>query len=380
MRIGIDIRNIGKKRTGDEVVFFGLVKNLVHIDLENEYFLFTDIFDEVVLNEIKNELGIKDRANFKIITLKSSNKFVWNSWSLPKYLRKNPVDVYHTQYIIPFFVSRKIKIITTIHDISFNFFPQYIKWSDLLFLKILIPWSLKSASAIIAVSEFTRNEIIKYYKIDPKKVKTIQNAISDNFSINYYSDERKKEVRERYKLPEKFILYIGTMQPRKNIPFLIEAYANIQSKLAGAKLVIAGRKSHNYDCKIDQVYNKLNLGDSLIFPGYIKEDDKPVLFNLASLFVLPSFYEGFGIPIIEAMSQAVPTVASDIPSSREVGMDSVLYFNPSSLASLEEMMYNVFIDENLQKRLIKAGLETSKVFSWKENSQKTLELYKSLNQ
>ena len=126
MKIGIDIRNIGKKRTGDEVVFFNLVKNLAQIESQNEYHLFTDIIKEVELSEIKKSLNIADKKNFKVIPLKCPNKFVWNAWTLPQYLKKNPVDVYHTQYIVPFFVSQKIKIITTIHDVSFNAFPELI--------------------------------------------------------------------------------------------------------------------------------------------------------------------------------------------------------------------------------------------------------------
>ena len=133
MIIGIDIRNIGKKRTGDEVVFFNLTKTLAKIDMENEYKLFTDIIDTTVLQYIGVSLGIDNKKNFKIISLKTKNKFTWNFWTLPKYLRKNLVDIYFTQYITPWFVPKKIKIATIIHDISFNFYPQFIKFWDLFF-------------------------------------------------------------------------------------------------------------------------------------------------------------------------------------------------------------------------------------------------------
>ena len=176
MRIGIDIRNIGKKRTGDEMVFFNLVKNLAEIDNENNYKLFTDINNKETVVDIKKRLGIENKDNFEIISLKSSSKFIWNFWTLPNYLRKNPVDIYHTQYITPFFVSKKInhhtknphkrlwnnllvmlhlrksgvgvKIITIVHDISFNFYPRFIKFLDLFFLKILIPMSLRRADKV----------------------------------------------------------------------------------------------------------------------------------------------------------------------------------------------------------------------------------------
>ncbi len=197
MRIGIDIRNIGKKRTGDETVFFNLVKSLAKIDSENQYFLFSDITNTTILRNIAVELGIESKQNFKIISLKCPNKFIWNAWTLPSYLRKNPVDIYHTQYILPFFVPRKIKLITTIHDISFNFYPQFIKWRDLFFLKTLIPFSLKRADKIIAVSQFTKNDIVKYYKINPDKIDVIYNAIGDNFLNNAYTAQEFDAVRKK---------------------------------------------------------------------------------------------------------------------------------------------------------------------------------------
>lgn len=380
MRIGIDIRNIGKKRTGDEVVFFNLVKNLAEIDNFNQYLLFTDITDSPVLRSIGENLGIENKDNFKIVSLACPNKFIWNAWTLPKYLRQNPVDIYHTQYILPFFVSRKIKLVTTIHDISFNFYPQYIKWPDLLFLKILIPWSLKRADKIVAVSKFTRNEIIKYYMINAEKVEAVYNSVSDNFLKKNYSAEELAAVRKKYNLPEIFILHIGTMQPRKNLPQLIEAYARIKNRLSQAKLVIAGKKGHNYDKKIDIAVARYNLSQDVLFPGFVEESDKPILFYLSHFFVFPSFYEGFGIPVLEAMSQKVPVLAADIPGLHEVAEKAALYFDPQRLAGLKETMYNIFIDNNLRNKLVNNGLGRIQFFSWTKTAEQTLEIYRSLVQ
>lgn len=379
MLVGIDIRNIGKRRTGDEAVFFNLVKNLAINDNINEYWLFTDIVEKDILEDIIKNLEISERYNFKIISLKSANKFVWNLWTLPRYLRRNPVDVYHTQYILPFFVPRKIKLITTIHDISFNFFPQFIKKTDLFFLKILIPWSLKRADKIIAVSKFTKDEIVKFYMIASGKVEIAYNSVGGNFSQNYFPQEEVAATRIKYNLPEKFILYLGTMQPRKNLPFLIEAYAGIKDKIPGVKLVLAGRKSHNYDRKIDQLVVSYKLEKDVYFPGFIDELDKPIVFYLSQLFVFPSLYEGFGIPILEAMSQGVPVLAADIASLREVGEITALYFDPNDLASLKDKIYNVFIDENLRKKLINSGLERVNVFSWGKSARETIKIYNSLS-
>ena len=378
MHIGIDIRNIGKKRTGDEVVFFNLVKHLALIDSINEYSLFTDITDTTILHSIVVKLGVELKNNFKIISLPCSNKFVWNFWTLPKYLRRNPVDIYQTQYITPFFVPKKVKIITIIHDISFNFFPRLIKLLDLIFLKIFIPISLKRAEKILTVSQFTRDEIINYYHIPNEKIDFFYNSISDNFS-KLATDQEMALAEKKYNLPEKFIFYIGTMQLRKNLFFLIEAFAKIKNRLPGVKLVLAGNKgAHNYDSQIDMVIKKYSLKNEVIFPGFIDEQDKSAVFRKAQLFCFPSLYEGFGIPLLEAMSQEVPVLASDIPSLREVAEKGALFFNPKQVADLSEKIYNIYNDENLRNALRQSGRDRLLFFSWETAAEKILNIYNNL--
>lgn len=372
MKIGIDIRMIGKKRTGDEAVFFNLVKNLAEMDSQNEYKLFTDVTDEKVLEEIKNNLGISDKNNFEIISLKTRNKFTWNFWTLPHFLRRNPVDIYQTQYITPFFVPKKIKIATIIHDISFNFYPQLIKFSDLLFLKILIPMSLRRADKIIAVSEFTKNEIIKFYKTAPEKIAVAYNSVGDNFAENI-PEEKLEAVRKKYSLPEKFILYLGTMQPRKNLSVLIEAFSKINTEKIS--LVLAGGKGYNYDKEIDEAIKGNKLENSVIFPGFIDEEDKSALYKLAETFCFPSLYEGFGIPILEAMSTGVPVVASDIPPHKEIAGSAALFFDPKSPADLAEKLERLIGDTEQKSALIQRGKEQAQRFSWKESARKMLDIY-----
>ncbi|HEX8974768.1 MAG TPA: glycosyltransferase family 1 protein [Patescibacteria group bacterium] len=380
MRIGIDIRLIGKKRTGDEAVFFNLVKNLAKLDSENEYLLFTDTTDRETLKEIGNSLGISQKTNFKIMALDSPNRFAWNFWTLPHYLRANPVDIYHTQYITPWFVSKKIKIVTIIHDISFNFFPQFIKKKDLFFLKTLIPLSLARADAIIAVSQFTKDEIVRYYRIDPEKVTVVHNAVESNLMDGATPGQNERDrIRDKYALPEKFILYIGTLQPRKNIPHLIEAFARISEKIDDLKLVICGNpKAHNFDKRIDAALEKHPLAGKVQFPGFVAEEDKAVIFSLAHVFAFPTLYEGFGIPVLEAMAQGLPVTCSDIPSLKEVAADSVLYFDSSSLEDFSEKLYSISMDNDLRSRLILKGKERVSFFSWEKSAQKYLALYSKL--
>jgi glycosyltransferase involved in cell wall biosynthesis len=376
MRIGIDIRLIGKKRTGDEQVFFNLVKNLAEIDQSNQYFLFTDR-DPKQDNELEAEtdkLNLKN--NFKIIFINAPNRFWWNFWALPDHLRKNPVDVFHTQYIAPIWLPKKIKLVLTIHDISFNFFPQFIKKSDLFFLKTLIPRSFKMAAKIIAVSEFTKNEIEKNYRIPAKKIAAIHNGVNFDFFNQYVAPEKLKEIGKKYNLPDKFILYIGTLQPRKNIPILIKAMRHLD-----IKLVLAGnKKAHNFDPRIDKTIKKYNLQEKIVFPGWIDEEDKPALFKLARCFVFPSLYEGFGIPIIEAMSAGAPVVCSDIPALREISRDAALLCNPKNNQELSKNILKILTDQQLKERLIQSGIETAQKFTWQKTAKNMLEIYEELAQ
>jgi glycosyltransferase involved in cell wall biosynthesis len=379
MKIGIDIRLIGKKQTGSETVFFNLVKNLALIDSKNDYQLFTDILDQKIIKKIKKDLGIENKNNLKIISLETKNKFSWNFWTLPKYLRVNPIDLYLTQYITPFFVPKKIKIFTIIHDVSFRVFPKLIKLSDLFFLRTLIPLALRRAAKIIAVSQFTRNEIIKYYKIDQKKVEAIPIAVADDFLHQTFSEVELEKIRQKYKLPKKFILYLGTFQPRKNIPILIEAYTKIKNQLPEIRLVLAGGKNHNYDQQIERAIKDFELKENeVIFPGFIPEEDKKAIMLLADLFCFPSLYEGFGIPILEAFSANCPSVISDIHPHREVAGNAALFFETKSANDLAEKLLMILEENNPNNQLLANGLERLKLFSWKITTKKILQLFEKI--
>ncbi len=371
--IGIDIRNIGKKRTGDEAVFFNLVKNLAEIDSQNKYLLFTDITDTAILRSIVVKLKIENNNNFEIISLKCPNKFVWNIWTLPNYLRKNPVGIYLTQYITPFFVSKKVQVMTIIHDISFKVYPEFIKFSDLFFLKILIPLSLGRADKIIGVSRFTAEELKKYYPASQNKVAWIHNAVSEDFLRQDISPEKILAAKKKYHLPDEYILYIGTLQPRKNLPVLIEAYAKIKNAVS-AKLAIAGGRGHNLDPRIDKTVSELNLKKDVFFPGFINEKDKAAIMKGARVFCFPSLYEGFGIPILEAMSVGTPVIASNIAPHREIAGDAVRFFEPKNPGDLADQIQELLNDDNLMEILAQKGRLQAQNFSWKKTARNMIDI------
>lgn len=380
-KIGIDIRPIGKKRTGDEVYFFNLVKNLTALDRNNAYFLYTDRNpeeDEKLKSEIeKLELG----SNFKVIFINAPNRFWWNLWALPNYLRKNPVAVFHTQYIAPFWLPKNVRLVLTIHDISFNFFPEFIGKSDLFFLKMLLPRSIRRADRIITVSQNERDQIIKYYKVLPEKVDFTWNGVDSEKFAKEYSPEEKAHVRKKYKLPEKFLLYVGTLQPRKNIPALVKILGVYREKYPAdnAKLVIVGnRKARNFDKRIDEAIEKHDLREKVIFPGWVEDEDLPVIYKLANCFVFASLYEGFGIPVVEAMAAGLPVVSSDKSCLPEVGGDAANFADPAKPADFAQKIHEVLADEYLRNNLIQKGIERAKTFTWQKTAEKTLGIYNSL--
>ena len=381
MKIGIDIRLIGKKRTGDEAVFFNLVKNLAYLDSRNQYYLFTDRNAQKDPSLKADIQKLRLRNNFELIYIQSANRFWWNLWSLPQYLRKNPVDIFHTQYIAPFWLPKKIKLVLTIHDISFNFFPQFVKYSDLFFLKTLIPRSLKMAAKIIAVSEFTKKEIEKYYHTPAQKITAIHNGVDFQRFDQDIPPEELDKLKKKYHLPDQFILYIGTLQPRKNIPILIDALEILHKKYnrQEIKLVIAGnRNARNFDPKIDNVTKKFKLQKSVLFPGWIDEEDKAALFKLASCFVFPSLYEGFGIPIIEAMAAGTPVVSSNSSCLPEVGGAGAIFCDPKDAEGFAKMIDDAISDESLRNDLVQKGKVVAKKFNWQKNAEETLRLYQLL--
>ncbi len=392
MKIGIDIRNIGKERTGDETVFLNLTRELIKIDHKNQYYLFTDNQKKEVLEKIKKSLYLKDNHLVQIISLKTLNRFSWNFWQLGQYLKKHPLDIYLTQYITPCWVSQKTKIVTIIHDISFNFYPRFIKKTDLFFLKTLIPLSLKRADKVVAVSQFTCQEILRYYHIDPQKITWIHNAVTTDFQRVADSGmdvplDKIQTMRKKYCLSEAlYILYLGTFQPRKNLPTLIKSFGKLKTKLkkeksnlASLKLVLAGSKSHNYDLKITQAIEDSSFKKDIILTGYINEQDKLFLMAGASIFCFPSFYEGFGIPILESLAVGVPTVVSQIPPHQEIAQNAVEFFEPTNILMLSQKLERLLKDNKLRNTLIAKGRKLIYQFSWSKTAQKLLHIFQELD-
>ena len=390
MRIGIDIRAIGYQRTGDETYTLQLIKSLAKMDKNNKYFLYTDIHDQSSLNKVEKLLSI-DNKNFKVIPVSPRSKLLWTMYSLPKQARKDNIDILHVQYIAPLFLSKSIKLITTIHDISFARYPEFISRKDLFTLNLLIKPSLRVADSIIAISQFTKDEIVDVYNVDREKVRVIYNGgVAQEFK-EVIDNKNVLEFRAKYGIIKPYLLFLGTLQPRKNITFLIEAFVKLKAKyenndkIRGLTLVIRGKRGgHNYDKKIDKVLDDVRdkypqIYEQIKFIGYISNEEIPFIFKGAKAFCFTSVYEGFGLPLLESMTVETPVVASSESCFPEIIKDAGVIYDKGVKEDWVSKINKLINSENLQNNLIQKGRQRAKFFSWEKNAKKTIELYEELN-
>ena len=380
--IAIDIRLIGKNRTGDETVFRNLVRAVLELDRTDLFLLLTDRADEESLKSIRTRLGTNGQLpeNAEIVSLQATNRFIWNLIAVPMFLLRRKIDVFHTQYILPSFIPRRTRVVTHIHDVSFRAFPEYVGFSDRLFLSVFIPRTMRRSDILVAPSQFTRDEIVSLYGVTEERIAIVPNAVDPSFLVEP-TDADLVRTKNANEVPETFILSVGTMQPRKNIPLLVRAFARIRKDIPGLKLVLVGGKGgRHYDTAIDDAIREENLGDAVIFPGYVPQEDMPALYALARALCFPSRYEGFGIPLLEAFAAGTPVSASDIPPFHEVGEESALYFAPENLASCAESLYTLLIDENVRRRCERSGKDRLMKYSWTASAKEILSCYQSYRQ
>jgi glycosyltransferase involved in cell wall biosynthesis len=259
---------------------------------------------------------------------------------------------------------------------TFFLYPQVHKTYKRLFFKSMIRLSAKRASAIIADSQSTRRDILRVVPIAPQKITAVPLGVSDVFKP--VSDPGAvEEFRRRYQLPPQIILCVGELQARKNLPTLIRAYGRLVQQGLTHSLVIAGRKGWLYE-ELFQAVQTLNMSDRVIFTGYVLEQDLPLLYNVADVFVYPSVYEGFGLPVLEAMACGTPVVTSNASSMPEITGEAGVLVDPNDVNSMAEAIRRVVVDREFHAELECNGLERAKMFSWERTAKETVAVYERI--
>ena len=367
MRIAIDFSPLAKTRTGIGTYTLNFLRALTKIDRINEYFL---------LAHRDFDPGFELPANFVKPTPRAeySHSTPWLILKLPRELRRLKIDIFHgTNFLIPPLTG--CKTVDTIYDLSTLVMPGQHKFLHTLSHKMFLRNSLRRADRLIAISEFTKREIVRLFPQYEGKISVALGAVSPGF-VPIDDNVLLENVRSKHHLPERFILFVGTLEPRKNISGLLRAYSSIRAQIPH-RLVVVGGRGWKYSDVFDLI-QKLDLSDSVLFTDYIPLEELPAVYSLAEIFCYPSFYEGFGLPVLEAMACGTPVVTSDITSLPEVAGDSALLADPASPEEIAEGLLTLAQNENLRENLSEKGKLRAKEFLWEKAAAATLEIYEMI--
>ncbi len=283
------------------------------------------------------------------------------------------VDLFHaTDHLLP--RVTRLKSVFTLHDLVFRFYPHTHKPLNRWFLTLMMPRFLNAADAVIAVSESTKRDAIQLYGIDEAKITVIYEGVTDHF--RRASPQAMAAVRRKYGLPDEFILSVATIEPRKNLTSLLEAYHALRDEVS-LGLVIVGKKGWLYSDFFNRL-GELGLEHDVLFPGFVPDEDLPALYSAADLFVFPSLYEGFGLPVVEALACGTPVVTSNAASLPEVAADAAILVDPTSVDDIVRAVREVLNSKELREELRVKGPRQAARFSWQRAARETLAVYTSL--
>jgi glycosyltransferase involved in cell wall biosynthesis len=285
------------------------------------------------------------------------------------------MDLFHaTEHLLPRLT--RARSVFTLHDTAYLLFPEYHLPRNRIYLRTMMPRFLRRADRIIAVSEHTRKDALRSYPLDPAKIEVIPEGVEPRFRPGVDRDLVAR-VRDRYALPERFILTVGTIEPRKNHTTLVEVFASLRSRHPAVGLVIAGARGWLYDRVFERV-RALALDEHVVFTGHVPDEDLPALLNAAEVFAFPSEFEGFGLPPLEAMACGIPVVSSDAASLPEVVGDAGMLIGPRDLAGWVQALDRLLTDAPLRAAFGTRGLARARMFSWDAAAERTLEVYRSV--
>lgn len=374
MRIGIDARFFGPSGTGLGRYTQRLVENLEKIDHKNQYvvFLGKENFDEY---KPKASNFKKVLADFRWYTIAEQIK-------MPSLLNKYNLDLVHFPHFnVPIFYRKKF--IVTIHDLILVHFPtvknttrnRFLYWMKFLAYKLVIYSAIKRARKIIAVSNFTKNDILSNYGASSDKISVTYEAWDEFVSDG---DRDEKIIIAKYGIIKPYLLYVGNAYPHKNLEKCVVAFEKILKKRKDLQLVLVGKDGYFYQ-RIREVVHAHNISN-VIFAGFVPDENLGYVYRNAWLYVFPSLYEGFCLPSLEAMANGVAVASSDHPCMKEILGESADYFDASSSENIAQGLLEVLEDPLRKKELVKKGYEQVKKYSWEKMAMETLEIYEMQKQ
>lgn len=371
MKIGIDATPLPPQPGGAGKYIIALVRHLAQLDCDHRFVVFAT-------PQGRQQIGELSSRNLEWVNVPGfppALRLIWEQAGLPPIVHRYGLDLLHSlHYSSP--ISLSCPSVVTFHDMTFLLFPELHIRSKRLIFPPLIRSSAHRAAALIANSESTRRDAIRLLTIPPGRIHTTPFGVSKTFRP--VSDPRiLADCRRRYRLPEGFILFVGLIEPRKNLPLLLHAYARLLDRQTAPPLVVVGRPGWDIR-QVDRLVGALNLKEKVLFAGYFPDQDLPIVYNLAQVFVYPSTYEGFGFPPLEAMACGTPTISTSVAALLENIGEAGWLVPPLDENALVEALQTILNDAALQERLARAGIKRAAEFSWERTARLTVKVYESL--
>ncbi len=364
MRIGIDARVLFGLQTGDRTYLLNLLHEFARMKLPYQFVLLSDRWGCLPFDLPKN---------FAPILLPKLSRWLYSGLLLPRACSVHKIDLLHVQYIAPLFAP--CPIVTTVHDVHWRRFPETFPTKDRLLMEIFLPLTFRKVSAIITDSHASALDLRQFFKVPPEKLRVIYLAADERF-FKPLPDKERKEILKRYGLTEGYGLFVGVIQPRKNLDRLLQAFSLLRPKFERFRLAIVGKVGWKAQ-RLMEIVKDLQLRDCVIFVGYVPNEDLPALYQGAFIFVYPALWEGFGLPVLEAMASGVPVLTSDSSSLREIAEGAAMLVDPLSVRSILEGLLQLISDENLRAELKRKGYERAQQFSWRRTAEATLKVYET---
>lgn len=377
MKLALELQPCLRSRSGVGIYTYELCRNLQR---KSEIELTGHIFNFLMRNDLQEELkGFSFSQRYCTIFPYGIYRRIWRWLPIPyRWLFGKDADITHFfNFIVPKGVTGKV--VNTIYDVVWLRYPETMDERNLKRIQQDIHYSIQRADRIVTISESTKQDLVQLLQIPEEKIVIAPPGVHVEAFQRIFTAEEQTTIKEKYGLPEKFILYMGTLEPRKNLERLVQAFAQLQQEknLQQYSLVLAGKQGWQYE-GIFQHIQQYGLESKVICTGYVEETDKAAIYQMAELFVFPSVYEGFGMPVLEAMAAGVPVITSNVSSLPEAAGDAAVLIAPQNVEQLAGAMQELLTDQALRQQCIAKGYEQCKKFTWEKSADRLIKMYEQM--
>jgi len=362
MRFSVDAHSVGCHLTGNEVYIRNLLNEFARVDRSNQFIAY--------VAKPHAEASLPERIETRWV---SENPYKRLAVDLPMHVRRDRPDLLHVQYTGPVFTD--VPLVVSVHDVSFLEYPQYFTRFRAAQLKLTVRRTVQRAAAILTPSEFSRAAILRHYRLDQDKVVVVHNAVASEFRP-IDRQLAQAAIERKFGIPGPFVLTVGDLQPRKNHLGLVQAFEELlrTHPQLPHRLVFVGKETW-YSKDLHRAVAKSRIAERVHFTGFVEDADLVQFYGACDVFVFPSFYEGFGLPILEAMACARAVVSSNTTAMPEVADGAGILFDPDSTEQMTRALRDVLVDSELRVRLERLGSQRAAAFSWERAAERTLEVY-----